>query len=60
MKSNMPMILSPQSNRELGDMQKKYESPEVEVIALENRDIIVSSGPLPGDNEFKPEYPGQS
>lgn len=41
-------------------MQKKYESPEVEVIALENRDVIVSSGSLPGDNEFKPEYPEQS
>lgn len=39
-------------------MQKKYESPEVEVIALENRDVIVSS--VPGDNEFKPEFPGQS
>ena len=53
MKSNMPMILSPQSNRELGDMQKKYESPELDVIELENRDVIVSSD-LDGDNGVNP------
>lgn len=30
-------------------MHKEYESPEVDVIELENRDIIVSSE-LDGDN----------
>lgn len=30
-------------------MLKKYESPELEVIELENRDVIVSSD-LDGDN----------
>ena len=30
-------------------MLKKYESPELDVIELENRDVIVSSD-LDGDN----------
>ena len=30
-------------------MQKEYKSPEVDVIELENRDVIVSSE-LDGDN----------
>ena len=30
-------------------MQKNYESPEVDVVELENRDVIVSSE-LDGDN----------
>ena len=33
-----------QSSRELKDMPKKYESPEMDVIELENRDVIVASG----------------
>ena len=46
-----------QSSRELKDMLKKYESPEMDVIELENRDVIVSSdldsdnGRDPGDYE---------
>ena len=42
-----------QSSRELNDMLKKYESPELEVIELENRDVIVSSD-LDGDNGVDP------
>lgn len=42
-----------QSSRELNDMLKKYESPELEVIELENRDVIVSSD-LDGDNGVNP------
>ena len=42
-----------QSSRELKDMLKKYESPELEVIELENRDVIVSSD-LDGDNGVNP------
>lgn len=34
-------------------MQKKYESPEMDVIELENRDVIVSSD-LDGDNGRDP------
>ena len=34
-------------------MLKKYESPELEVIELENRDVIVSSD-LDGDNGVAP------
>ena len=34
-------------------MLKKYESPELEVIELENRDVIVSSD-LDGDNGVDP------
>lgn len=35
-------------------MQEKYESPEMEIIELENRDVIVSSE-LDGDNHA-PEF----
>lgn len=49
----MPRTLSPQSSRELNDMLQKYESPELEVIELENRDVIVSSD-LDGDNGVNP------
>lgn len=42
-----------QSSRELKDMLKKYESPEMDVIELENRDVIVSSD-LDGDNGRDP------
>lgn len=34
-------------------MLKKYESPELEVIELENRDVIVSFD-LDGDNGVDP------
>lgn len=34
-------------------MLKKYESPELEVIELENRDVIVSSD-LDSDNGVNP------
>lgn len=45
-----------QSSRELNDMQKNYESPEMEVIELENHDVIVDStvDPLPGDDHYNP------
>ena len=49
----MLRALSLQSRRELNDMLKKYESPELEVIELENRDVIVSSD-LDGDNGVDP------
>lgn len=49
----MLRALSLQSSRELNDMLKKYESPELEVIELENRDVIVSSDP-DGDNGVNP------
>ena len=49
----MLRALSLQSSRELNDMLKKYESPELEVIALENCDVIVSSD-LDGDNGVDP------
>lgn len=49
----MLRALSLQSSRELNDMLKKYESPELEVIELENRDVIVSSD-LDGDNGVNP------
>ena len=42
-----------QFSRKLNDMQKKYESPEMDVIELENRDVIVSSD-LDGDNGRDP------
>ena len=36
-------------------MQKKYESPEIDVIELEERDIIVASiVPGPGDTDVDP------
>ncbi len=34
-------------------MQKKYESPEMDVIELEDRDVIVAS-PGPGDTDVDP------
>lgn len=40
----MLRALSLQSSRELNDMLKKYESPELDVIELEDRDVIVASG----------------
>lgn len=49
----MLQALSLQSSRELNDMLKNYESPELEVIELENRDVIVSSD-LDGDNGVDP------
>ena len=49
----MLRALSLQSSRELNDMLKKYESPELDVIELENRDVIVSSD-LDGDNGVNP------
>ena len=33
-----------QFSRKLNDMQKNYESPEMEIIELEDRDVIVASG----------------
>lgn len=38
-------------------MQNSYETPEMEVIELENRDVIVSSD-LDGDNGVNPGGPG--
>ena len=36
-------------------MQKKYESPEIDVIELEERDVIVASIVLgPGDTDVDP------
>ena len=37
-------------------MQKKYESPEMDVIELEDRDVIVGSPivPGPGDTQVGP------
>lgn len=36
-------------------MQKKYESPEMDVIELEDRDVIVASiVPDPGDTDVDP------
>ena len=32
-----------QFSRKLNDMQKNYESPEMETIELEDRDVIVAS-----------------
>ena len=43
----------PRSRRGAKEMLKKYESPELEVIELENRDVIVSSD-LDGDNGVDP------
>lgn len=42
-----------QSSRELKNMLKKYESPEMDTIELENRDVIVSSD-LDGDSGRDP------
>mgnify|MGYP006889096642 CR=1 FL=1 len=38
-------------------MQMNYESPEMEVIELENHDVVVAStvvDPLPGDDHYNP------
>ena len=36
-------------------MQKKYENPEMDVIELEDRDVIVASiVPGPGDTDVDP------
>lgn len=32
-----------QFSRKLNDMQKNYESPEMETVELEERDVIVAS-----------------
>ena len=43
------------SRRGTKEMQKKYESPEMDVIELEDRDVIVSSiVPGPGDTDVDP------
>ena len=39
-----------QFSRKLNDMQKNYESPEMETIELEDRDVIVASIDGPGDS----------
>ena len=52
-KRSMLTALRLQFSRKLNDMQKKYESPEMDVIELENRDVIVSSD-LDGDNGRDP------
>lgn len=40
------------SRRGTKEMQKKYESPEMDVIELEDRDVIVASiVPGPGDTD---------
>lgn len=39
----MLIILRLQFSRKLNDMQKNYESPEMDVIELEDRDVIVAS-----------------
>ena len=39
----MLITLRLQFSRKLNDMQKNYESPEMEVIELDNRDFIVAS-----------------
>ena len=42
----------PRSRREAKEMLKKYESPELDVIELEVRDVIVASiVPGPGDTD---------
>ena len=45
----------PRSRRGTKEMQKKYESPEMDVIELEDRDVIVESiVPGPGDTDVDP------
>ena len=39
----MLITLRLQFSRKLNDMQKNYESPEMDVIELEDRDVIVAS-----------------
>ena len=44
----------PQSRRGTKEMQKKYESPEMDVIELGDRDVIVASiVPGPGDTDVE-------
>ena len=38
----------PRSRRGTKEMQKKYESPDMDVIELEDRDVIVASGNFSG------------
>ena len=44
----------PQFSRKLNDMQKSYETPEIEIVELEDRDVIVSSIDGPGDSGVDP------
>lgn len=49
----MPKKSSPQFSRKLDDMQNSYETPEMEIVELEDRDVIVASGGFvdgPGDS----------
>ena len=48
----MLIILRLQFSRKLNYMQKNYESPEMDVIELEDRDVIVASPIIdgPGDS----------
>ena len=39
----MLIISRLQFSRKLNDMQKNYESPAMEVVELEDRDVIVAS-----------------
>ena len=39
----MPRKSSPQFSRKLNDMKSSYETPEVDIIELEDRDVIVAS-----------------
>ena len=44
---------SPQFSRKLNDMKSSYETPEMNIIELEDRDVIVASGGFidgPGDS----------
>lgn len=46
----MPRKSGPQFSRKLDDMQNSYETPEMEIVELENRDVIVSSTDVSGDS----------
>lgn len=48
----MPRKSTPQFSRKLDDMRNSYETPEMEIIELEDRDVIVASGFVdgPGDS----------
>lgn len=48
----MPRKSSPQFSRKLDDMRNSYETPEMEIIELEDRDVIVASSFVdgPGDS----------
>lgn len=41
-------------------MQKKYESPEMDVIELEDRDVIVASNIAPGPGDTDVDKGGDS